>query len=124
MTRALILPAVGLAVLGALWLVLTSRLGWSEVAIADASRSTVLKIRAEPGKGNVVTLGIRGSGFVEGKSRITLILNDRPEKSADLSGEVSFEWVSDWYSPEAEIRYESSGARGGQLRIQYNFGAL
>jgi hypothetical protein len=124
MPRALIYSALGLSVLGGLWLALDSKRGWQEVIIADASKSTVLKIRAEPGKGNVVTIGIRGSGSVEGKSRITLILNDRPEKSADLSGRVSFEWIDDWYSPEAEVRYDSSGARSGRLRIQYRFGTL
>lgn len=121
MTRALIYPAVGMLILGGIWLLFFSDLGWREVAIPDVTRSTVLKLRAEPGKDNVSALGMRISGNVEGKARVTLLHGDHAQMSSELSGEVSLEWVGDWYSPEAELRYDSSDVRSGHLQVEYRF---
>lgn len=121
MPRALIYSAVGLVILGGIWLIFFSNRGWSEVVIPDASRSNVLKLSAGPGRDKISGLRIRISGNVEGRSRVTLFHDDHPQMSTELSGKVAFEWVGDWYSPEAELRYDASGVRSGYLRVQYRF---
>jgi hypothetical protein len=72
----------------------------------------------------VVSLDIRGVGSIKGTAEIHLMLDGKTYKTEMLSGQVSFRWGGDWYSPTAEIRYRPVKVESGKLELRYHFGTI
>lgn len=80
---------------------------------------------APPSAGkHVVSFQIRGIGSIDGVAQVDLMLNGKPYRTERLTGNVSFSWGGDWYSPAAEIRYQPLKVEGGKLEFHYEFGAV
>ena len=67
---------------------------------------------------------IRGSGRIDGKARIVLMLNGAPYKTADIDGKINFAWGGDWYADSMELRYQPLEVRSGELAMDYYFGEI
>ncbi len=91
------------------------------VSVADCTRAETLTLKKAPGQGSVHALSITGSGAVQGKAEIQLILNGSVYKRHDLDGSVRFEWNGDWYSDEAEVRYLPHSVSTGSVTLTYGF---
>jgi len=64
---------------------------------------------------------ISGKGKIEGTAHISLMLEGKPYKTEELSGDVRFEWANDWYSEEAVVEYKPGNATSGNLTLRYDF---
>ena len=84
----------------------------------------VLKKQQNQDQDRIHSLSIIGVGEIDGNAKISLILNDSVYKSQSLSGKVNFQWRGDWYSDEAEIRYEPQSVTGGTMILHYDFADL
>ena len=82
------------------------------------SQTLILKNKNE---GNVHSINIRGTGYINGNAQIILILNEKPYKTENISGNVNFKWDGDWYSNNATIIYTATNVTEGNLSIEYNF---
>jgi len=91
------------------------------LAMKDLERAQVVRLQKKPGQGTICSMGIRGSGQVDGKARIVLMLNGAPYKAADIDGKVHFAWGGDWYADSMELRYQPLEVRSGELIIEYYF---
>ena len=73
---------------------------------------------------NVTSISIKGYGHIDGNAQIILMLNGKPYKSENISGNIKFKWSSDWYSNDATIIYTPQNVTTGNLIIEYNFNLL
>ena len=85
---------------------------------ASVSQTVILKNNK---KGNVHSIHISGSGYIKGNAQIILMLNEKPYKTENLTGNVSFKWGGDWYSENATIIYTTTNNTEGNLVIEYYF---
>lgn len=91
------------------------------VAVKDARQPETLVIGQRVGNAHTYAITLRGSGQVDGRATITLLLRGQPYKVAELSGAVDFRWGGDWYAETAEIRYEPANVRSGKVVLHYQF---
>ena len=87
-----------------------------KLVITDVGTSQVIKLHKKPKQGGIVSMGIRGSGNLNGEAQIIL-----PYKTEQINGKVSFNWGGDWYSDTMELRYQPINANSGILVIEYSF---
>lgn len=92
-------------------------------SILDASQPATLVLKSQAAKG-VFALDVSGTGHVDGTGRIELMLNGQPYKTEVMTGDATFRWAGDWYSPEATVRYTPQDARGGAIKLDYRFRSL
>jgi len=92
--------------------------------IEDATRQSEATLHAPPGYDAIYALDVVGSGRITGEGEISLILNGAPYKTHHVSGEVSFTWGGDWYSPEAKVRFTPSSKASGSVTLHYKFRSL
>ncbi len=90
--------------------------------IVDVTKPDTVILTKIAGQGAIHSITITGAGNIDGNAEISLILNGTPYKTETLSGRVNFQWGGDWYSDQAEIRYNPSSVVGGHLRLSYDFG--
>ena len=95
--------------------------GSQSYEIKDVTKPEVVTFKKELKQGNIHAITISGKGQICGEGKIILLLNEKPYKTANLSGKVNFQWGGDWYSDTAEIRYQPSSVASGQLQITYRF---
>lgn len=95
----------------------------ASVRITDCSRPAELTLLPRHQAVKVTSLHVEARGKIEGSAEITLILNGQPYKTERLNGPVKFSWRSDWYSPEAIVRYTPLSAKSGAITLRYNFGS-
>ncbi len=110
-----------LILFGAIITIFSCFSGSRQYEIKDATRSEIVILEKELEQGNVHAITISGKGQISGKATLILILNEKPYKTAYLSGKVNFQWGGDWYSDTAEIRYHPISVDSGQLQITYRF---
>ena len=89
--------------------------------IKDVTKPEVIILKKDLKQGNIHAITISGKGQITGEAKIILVLNEKPYKTADISGTVNFQWGGDWYSDTAEIRYHPLSIATGQLQIIYCF---
>lgn len=89
--------------------------------IVDVKKAEVIVLKKKPGQGPIHSLSVSGHGKIDGNAEISLILNSGPYKTEKLTGNVNFRWGGDWYSDQAEIRYNPGMVTGGNLRLTYKF---
>jgi len=89
------------------------------VNVVDVTRSETIILKKQSGQGHIGSISIKGSGNIDGKADVILMLNGAPYKVAAISGPVEFDWNGDWYSDEAEIRYSPVSVKAGKLTLSY-----
>jgi hypothetical protein len=92
------------------------------LVIKDLKNTQLVSLHKKQGQRAICSMGIRGSGRIDGKARIVLMLNGAPYKEADINDKVSFSWGGDWYADSMELRYQPLEVRSGELVIEYYFG--
>lgn len=92
------------------------------IVIKTVDKEQLISLHKKQGQGTIRSMGIRGSGRIDGKARIVLMLNGAPYKTADIDGEVSFAWSGNWQADSMKLRYQPLDARSGELIIEYHFG--
>jgi hypothetical protein len=90
----------------------------------DMTRPQVIELHKKPGQRLICSMGVRGSGGLNGNARIVLMLNGAPYKVADMEGKISFSWGGDWYADSMELHYQPINVRSGELTIKYYFGDI
>ena len=114
---ALLLVVVGTAVVGIWWQPSTLR-------ITDAGKPIEVTLHTKHHGDNVYSLHVEGRGRISGKAEISLVLNGQLYKTVRLNGPVTFSWRTDWYAPEAVIRYTPLTATSGFIKLSYRFSSL
>lgn len=94
-----------------------------KLIIKNASESQTIILKNN-NKGNVHSIHISGSGYIKGNAQIILILNEKPYRTENITGNVSFKWGGDWYRNNARIIYKATNVSEGNLLIKYNFEVL
>lgn len=90
-------------------------------SIANVAQAQTIILAKRPGQGAIHSLSVTGSGKLQGRAEITLLLDGQPHTTETLSGDVDFRWQSDWYADQAEIRYTPFSVAGGSLELTYTF---
>jgi|AntRauTorcE11898_2_1112593.scaffolds.fasta_scaffold94471_1 hypothetical protein len=78
------------------------------VTVKDATKSEVLILKKKPSQGAIHRIHFEGSGSIDGKAEIQLILDGAIYKKEEIIGHFSFDLESDWYSDEAEVLLRSA----------------
>jgi hypothetical protein len=94
---------------------------WQTVEIKDVTKSETIVLRKWGHQGHIHAIEVNISGRIKGSARAQLILNSSPYKQEQLSGKVYVMWGGDWYSDEAEIRYQPEDVDSGGLKLRYRF---
>jgi hypothetical protein len=113
------------------WILLASILactscGWhpDTALIPDASRPAEIALHARRTQTKISGLDIEGVADIQGDGTIELVLNGAGYKTVQLRGHTTFTWDSDWYSPNAIVRYTpTSGLTKGSIMLKYRFKA-
>ncbi len=95
-----------------------------KLVIKDLKTEQLITLHKKQGQRNICSMGIRGSGRIEGRARMVLMLNGAPYKTADISGKISFTWGGDWYADSMKLHYQPLEVRSGELIIEYFFGEI
>jgi hypothetical protein len=98
-----------------------SAISWQTVQIKDATKSETIVLRKWGHQRAIYAMEVNISGRIKGRARVQLILHSDPYKEEQLSGKVHVIWGGDWYSDEAEIRYQPEDVDSGELKIRYRF---
>ena len=89
--------------------------------VADVTKAEVIVLTKKPGQGPVHSLSVVGHGKIDGNAEISLMLHGGQYKTEKMSGRVDFRWGGDWYSDQAEIRYNPGVVTGGSLGLKCKF---
>jgi hypothetical protein len=92
-----------------------------EYHISTPAKPETIILKKVSSQGNIHSIEIVGSGYLDGTAEIVLILNEKPYITEKLSGKIDFNWNSDWYSDSATIEYKPSSVKNGKLQLQYKF---
>lgn len=98
-----------------------SAISWQTVEIKDVTKTETIVLRKGGHQGAIYAMEVNISGGLQGRARVQLMLNSSPYKQEQLSGTVHVMWGGDWYSDEAEIRYQPEDVASGRLKIRYRF---
>jgi hypothetical protein len=100
------------------------------LVIGDLSRANTYRLTTSADRAGIYQLTVSGHGDFEGSVKLELvgymwnakISKDElvPVREVTLGTDGSFEWTTDWYSPEAFIRVTPGTARG-KVTIRYRF---
>ncbi len=112
---------VAAMIAAAVWALFRTSAAMPSVTVNDVRKPETLVLRASGNGKSVFAITVRGSGDITGKSTVTLLLNDAPYKTEQLSGKVDFEWGGDWYATSAEVRYEPADVQSGNVVLEYEF---
>ena len=91
------------------------------VPVSSKSQKIILKSNNE---GNIYSINIRCSGYVDGEAKIMLMLNEKSYKTKNISGNISVIWGGDWYSDSATIIYKPINANKGEIEVEYKFNEI
>lgn len=89
--------------------------------ISRAQVPQIIVLRKTIGQGPVHWINLHAMGQIEGKATLTLILNGKPYKVRQISGNIDFRWSSGWSADKAEIRYDPTGVSTGTVVLRYGF---
>jgi len=92
-----------------------------KISITDIQKPQKITLHKKVNQGGIYAMEIRGSGNLNGKAQIMLMLNGQPYMTEHLNGKISFTWSGDWYFDSMEIRYEPDKVESGNLDIEYDF---
>ena len=95
--------------------------GFRSHSIGDPTQDEVITLTKMPEQDGIYSWTLKGSGEIEGEATISVMLNEEPYLTEELSGKVDFQWNGDWYGDEAELVYTSVSATGGNLDLKYRF---
>jgi hypothetical protein len=84
--------------------------------IADVTEGETIALGKMEGQGHVYMLTVIGEGHIDGTAEVSL-----SSRTETLSGEVRFEWYTDWYTDSATIHYTPLDVEGGHLTLRYRF---
>jgi len=104
-------------------LVLLVGCGNSSQSKTVANVATPQTITLEKGvlAGTIHGIEIGVSGNINGDATIALLMNNRPYKTENITGNVAVTWAGDWYSDSAVVTYVPDNVREGQLTVTYQF---
>lgn len=88
---------------------------------AAVTKPGIITLNKRPGQKHIYAISIHCSGRIDGKAKLSLMLNGKPYKTEEISDKVKFSWGGDWYSDSAEIRYEPVNVSSGELIFSYKF---
>jgi hypothetical protein len=122
-----VVAAILIAVIGgALYFFLPDTL-----VIGDLTRAATYRLTTTAERAGIYQLTVDGQGDFEGSVKLELVgymwnqtlSKDelRPVREVTLESGGSFEWTTDWYSPDAFIRVTPGTARAGEVTIRYRF---
>jgi hypothetical protein len=122
-----VVAAILIAVIGgALYFFLPDTL-----VIGDLTRAETYRLPTSAERAGIYQLTVDGQGEFEGSVKLELlgymwnpaISKDElvPVREATLENGGSFEWTTDWYSPDAFIRVSPGTVRAGEVTIRYRF---
>jgi hypothetical protein len=92
-----------------------------EVRVKDVTKSETIILKKRFTQDSISGLRVVGSGSIDGKAEVHLMLNGAVSKKEEVSGSVSFEWDGDWYADQAEVRYVPGTATSGTVTLKYQF---
>lgn len=87
--------------------------------IADPARAETLVFKTP--RSNVHAIVISASGSIDGRAEVQLILNGSVYQRKDVTGKFETEFLGDWYSQEAEVRYAPQNVTKGEVAIKVRF---
>lgn len=108
-------------VAAAVWFLFPGFILLARVTVNDVRKPENLVLRTSSDGTRIYALTVRGSGEIAGKATVSLLLNNSPYRTEQLSGKIDFEWRGDWYSNTANIRYEPTDVRSGNVVLKYEF---
>ena len=101
------------------------------LVIGDLTRAGTYRLTTTAERAGIYQLTVTGHGDFEGSVKLELVgymWNETlskdellPVREVTLEGGGSFEWTTDWYSPDAFIRVTPGTARAGDVSIRYRF---
>ena len=111
---------------GALYLFLPDTL-----VIGDLAHAKTYRLTTSAEKAGIYQLAVSGRGEFAGSVKLELVgymwnatlSKDEllPVREVTLENGGSFEWTTDWYSPEAFIRVTPGTAQAGKVTIRFRF---
>lgn len=93
-----------------------------EKEIIDPSKKETIILRKKESQNNIHSIQIKIFGKIDGKSTISILLNDKKiYKTTEVSDDFEFNWSGDWYNDTIEIVYEPENVKEGIIIIKYEF---
>ena len=89
--------------------------------INDPTQDEIITLTKMPEQDGIYSWTVKFTGEIEGEATISVMLNEEPYLTEELSGEVDFQWSGDWYSDQAEILYTPTSVTDGTLSLEYRF---
>ena len=89
--------------------------------INDPTQDEIITLTKMPEQDGIYSWTVKGTGEIEGEATISVMLNEEPYLTEELSGKVDFQWNGDWYGDEAEIVYSPISVMSGNLTLKYRF---
>jgi hypothetical protein len=89
--------------------------------VTDVTKEQLITLSKSKSNKTINRMKVHVTGYIDGEAQIYIILNDKPYKTEEISGDVNFKWTGDWYSDIMEIKYKPSSVNGGKLNLQYLF---
>jgi hypothetical protein len=101
------------------------------LVIGDLTRAATYRLTTNAESARIYQLTVTGHGDFKGSVKLELVgymWNSKiskdellPVREVTLDGGGSFEWTTDWYSPDAFIRVTPGTAQAGKVTIRYRF---
>ena len=89
--------------------------------IDDLTQNQTITLTKQPNQENIYGWTLEGSGQIEGEATISVMLDEEPYLTEELSGTIDFQWQGDWYADDAEIVYTPTSVTGGEIQLKYRF---
>jgi hypothetical protein len=101
------------------------------LVIGDLTRAETYRLTTNAESARIYQLTVTGHGDFKGSVKLELVgymWNSKiskdellPVREVTIEDGASFEWTTDWYSPDAFIRVTPGTARAGHVKIRYRF---
>ena len=106
-------------------LLLTALIYWRmprerTVPVLDISSAQTVTLAIPHRFGGIDTLYIHVHGYIEGSADLSYVLGKRSYPMTNISGAVDYIWKADWYTYDAELKYEPHVVKRGALDITYH----
>ncbi|WP_160148401.1 hypothetical protein [[Leptolyngbya] sp. PCC 7376] len=95
--------------------------GFRTHTVNDSTQSQTIILTKQPNQENIYGWILEGSGEIEGEAQISVMLDEEPYLTEELSGIIDFQWQGDWYANDAEIVYTPTSVTGGEIQLKYQF---
>ncbi len=91
------------------------------LTFTNVQKKQIIELKTKTKDELVHGISIKVTGHIEGEAKIILMSGGKPYRTEAITGKVKVRWDGDWYSDTAEIHYEPTNVKSGELLFEYFF---